>query len=71
MRPTEFAKLHREVKALMARELVCESANSCDTPILIVPKDGLLDICIDSKAMNKTTIKYHFKINEWMTCQIS
>ncbi|GJX86993.1 putative CCCH-type zinc finger family protein [Tanacetum coccineum] len=62
--PTENVKLQKQVDELLKKGMVGEIMSLCAVLILLVPKkDGFFRMCVDSKAVNKITIKYQFPIH--------
>jgi len=59
----ENMDVQRQVEELISNGLVRDSLSPCDVPTLLVPKkNGSMTMYVDSRAINKITIKYRHPI---------
>jgi len=63
MNPTEHAELKKQVTNSWIRDSLKKSMSLCAVPALLTQKkDGSWRMCMDSRAINKITVKYWFPI---------
>ncbi|GJS86056.1 hypothetical protein Tco_0752597 [Tanacetum coccineum] len=61
--PKESDEIRKQVDALLQKRLIRESLGLCVVPTLLIPKkNGERRMYMDSRAINKITIKYRFPI---------
>ncbi|XP_020677817.1 uncharacterized protein LOC110096287 [Dendrobium catenatum] len=61
--PKEYQILQHIVDDLLKNNLIQPSLSPCAVPALLVPrKDGSWRMCMDSRAINKITVKFRFPV---------
>ncbi|KAJ9520727.1 hypothetical protein QJQ45_007586 [Haematococcus lacustris] len=63
MSPAELQEVERQIKELLAHDLIEPSSSPFGAPVLFVTKaDGSLRMCIDYRALNKVTVKNKYPL---------
>jgi len=63
MNPTEHVEIRRYVDKLLHKGFISESLSPCVVPAILIPKkNGSWRMCVDSRVINRITVKYRFSV---------
>ena len=61
MTPSQNVEIAKQIQGLLEKGLIRKSLSPCVVPIFLAPKrEGKWRMCMESRAINKITIRYRF-----------
>ena len=58
----ENNEIKKKIQDFLEKGVIRPSTYSCGSPIVLVPKDGTWNMCVDFRALNKIMVKNHYPL---------